>query len=118
MPTTLVNLRNESVRSYIFYIASFVTPNLDINPPERYCPSYFCVISTAPRFSAPGGKKEDGGIEPLQLPIPWFSRPVAVHSAASSIEGYQTGLEPALTGSTNQRLDTLASDTISGINGN
>lgn len=50
-------------------------------------------------------KEEDGGIEPLQLPIPWFSRPVAVHSAASSIQGYQTGLEPAMTGSTNQRLD-------------
>ncbi|MBH8561759.1 hypothetical protein I8748_06140 [Nostoc sp. CENA67] len=27
-----------------------------------------------------------GGIEPLQLPIPWFSRPVADHLAASSIK--------------------------------
>ncbi|WP_375443095.1 hypothetical protein, partial [uncultured Nostoc sp.] len=46
--------RNESVRSYIFDIAS-LTPTLDINPPGRYCPSYFCVISTAPHFSASGG---------------------------------------------------------------
>ena len=44
------------MRSYIFYIAS-LTPTLDINPPGRYCPSYFCVISTAPRFSASGGKR-------------------------------------------------------------
>jgi hypothetical protein len=40
-------------------------------------------------------KAEDEGIEPLQvLPVPWFSRPVANHLAASS-EGCQTGLEPA-----------------------
>ncbi len=50
-------------------------------------------------------KEEDGGIEPLQLPVLQGSSLVAVHSAASSIEGYLTGLEPALTGSTNQRLD-------------
>lgn len=49
---------------------------------------------------------EDGGIEPLQLPVLWFSRPVAVHSAASSA-GCLTGLEPARTGFTNQRLDRL-----------
>ncbi len=45
-------------------------------------------------FSTSGGKKEDEGIEPLQLPVPWFSRPVADHLAASS-EGCLTGLEPA-----------------------
>ena len=29
---------------------------------------------------------EDGGIEPLHLTVLWFSRPVAVHSAASSLD--------------------------------
>ena len=69
------------MRSY--YIAIFVIQALDINPPERYCPSYLCVISTVPHFSASGGKEGDAGIEPLQFAVPWFSRPVAVHSASS-----------------------------------
>jgi hypothetical protein len=35
--------------------------------------------------------------------VPQFSRLLAVHSAASSMQGYLTGLEPAITGVTNQR---------------
>ncbi|MDZ7958359.1 MAG: hypothetical protein RMY34_10730 [Aulosira sp. DedQUE10] len=28
------------------------------NPPGRYCPSCICVISTAPHFSASGGRRK------------------------------------------------------------
>ena len=59
-------------------------PLTRVNPPGKYCPFYLRVISTVPHFLASGGQTEDGGIEPLRLPAPWFSRPVAVPSAASS----------------------------------
>lgn len=39
--------------------------------------------------------EEGGGLEPLSVTLPWFSRPVAIHLAAPSIKGCQTGLEPA-----------------------
>lgn len=86
-------------------------------------PSYDCVISTAPHFSASGGKAEDGGIEPLGVNPPRFSRPVADHLAASSIQGCLAGLVacfcgavPVMTGSTKGRQPT-AKGTISGIKG-
>ncbi len=41
-------------------------------------------------------KAEDGGIEPLGITPPRFSRPVADHLAASSIKGCLAGLEPAI----------------------
>ncbi|MEH2139281.1 MAG: hypothetical protein V7K42_21960 [Nostoc sp.] len=48
-----------------------------------------------PRFSASGGKEEDGGIEPLQLPVPQGSSLVADSDSstyASSVTGaYRDG---------------------------
>jgi hypothetical protein len=63
-------------------------------------------------------KEEDEGIEPLQvLPVPLFSRQVANRLAASS-KGCLTGIEPAITGSTNQRRDRFGFRHHSGIKEN
>lgn|GEM_PF-4550312 len=49
-------------------------------------------------------KTETGGVEPLQLLTALlFSRQVAVLSAAASIQGCLTGVEPAITCFTNKR---------------
>ncbi|MBW4577379.1 MAG: hypothetical protein KME08_19115 [Aphanothece sp. CMT-3BRIN-NPC111] len=45
-------------------------PLVEGNPPGRYCPSYNCVIGTARHYFRLRWIKEDGGIEPLQLPVP------------------------------------------------
>lgn len=74
------------------------------NPQVLSCPGFQDQLPSIQRH-LPYLITETGGVEPLQLLTALlFSRQVAVLSAAASIQGYLTGVEPALTGSTNQRL--------------
>ncbi len=59
------------------------------DPPGRYCPYFTCVIGTVRHYFRLWWIKEDGGIEPLSLHLPWFSRPVAILLAASSLRAFE-----------------------------
>ena len=76
-----------------------------IEESNPYSVSRTTVFKTACRpFGGIFHKAEAEGVEPLQLLTALLvSRQVAVLSAAASIQGYLTGIEPAMTGSTNQR---------------